>query len=160
MAHMVPEEMLDFDPKSREDVIFKALRKGLDDKYWVFHSFSVNQTSLNGAFYEKEVDFLVYHREKGILCIEAKNGSGISYGGGEWRELMQISPNPGAMTNMTHCFVATGVEKVAEQHFDEHECLTVHLLDRDEVFRHMNDGSMVQSLMLAPLWRYFCECAD
>lgn len=85
MAHMVPEEMLDFDPKSREDVIFKALRKGLDDKYWVFHSFSVNQTSLNGAFYEKEVDFLVYHREKGILCIEAKNGSGISYGGGEWR---------------------------------------------------------------------------
>ena len=48
-------------------------------------------------------------------------------------------------------------EKVSEQHFDEHECLTVHLLDRDEVFRHMNDGSMVQSLMLAPLWRYFSE---
>ena len=79
------------------------------------------------------------------------------YGGGEWRELMQISPNPGAMTNMTHSFVATGVEKVSEQHLDEHECLTVHLLDRDEVFRHMNDGSMVQSLMLAPLWRYFSE---
>jgi len=59
--------------------------------------------------------------------------------------------------NMTHSFVATGVEKVAEQHFDEHECLTVHLLDRAEVFRHMNDGSMAQSLMLAPLWRYFCE---
>ena len=85
MAHMIPETMLEFDPKSREDVIFKALRKGLDDKYWVFHSFGVNQTSQNGAFYEKEVDFLVYHREKGILCIEAKNGSGISYGGGEWR---------------------------------------------------------------------------
>ena len=27
-------------------------------------------------------------------------------------------------TNMTHCFVAVGVEKVTEQHFDEHECLT------------------------------------
>ena len=73
---------------------------------------------------------------------------------------MQISPNPGAMTNMTHCFVATGVEKVSEQHFDEHECLTVHLLDRDEVFRHMNDGSIVQSLMLAPLWRYFCASRE
>ncbi len=59
---------------------------------------------------------------------------------------------------LEHCFVATGVEKVSEQHFDEHECLTVHLLDRGEVFKHMNDGSMVQSLMLAPLWRYFCEC--
>ena len=64
----------------------------------------------------------------------------------------------GAMTNMTHCFIATGVEKVSEQHFDEHECLTVHLLDRDEVFRLMKDGGIFQSLMLAPLWRYFCEC--
>ena len=52
MAHMIPETMLEFDPKSREHVIFKALRKGLDDGYWVFHSFSVNQTSQNGAFYE------------------------------------------------------------------------------------------------------------
>ena len=85
MAHMVPQEMIEFDPKSREDVIFKALRGGLNDEYWVFHSFNVNQTSQNGAFYEKEVDFLVYHREKGILCIEAKNGSGISYCSGEWR---------------------------------------------------------------------------
>ena len=85
MAHMIPKEMREFDPKSREDVIFKALRKGLNDDYWVFHSFNVNQTSQNGAFYEKEVDFLVYHRDKGILCIEAKNGTGISYGGGEWR---------------------------------------------------------------------------
>ena len=61
------------------------------------------------------------------------------------------------MTNMTHCFVATGVEKVSEQHFDEHECLTVHLLDRDEVRRLMDENRMFQSLMLAPLWRYFCE---
>ena len=36
MAYMVPKEMLEFDPKSREDVIFKALRGGLNDKYWVF----------------------------------------------------------------------------------------------------------------------------
>ena len=72
MAHMVPKEMLEFDPKSREDVIFKALRGGLNDEYWVFHSFNVNQTSQNGAFYEKEVDFLVSLRagEKAELpCV-------------------------------------------------------------------------------------------
>ena len=84
MAHMIPKEMREFNPKSREDVIFKALRKGLNDDYWVFHSFNVNQTSRD-VFYEKEVDFLVYHRDKGILCIEAKNGHGIFYRDGEWR---------------------------------------------------------------------------
>jgi 8-oxo-dGTP pyrophosphatase MutT (NUDIX family) len=96
--------------------------------------------------------------EKGESPLEAAKrelAEETGYGGGEWRELMQISPNPGAMTNMTHCFVATGVEKVFEQHFDEHECLTVHLLDCDEVFRLMKDGEIFQSLMLAPLWRYF-----
>lgn len=85
MAHTIPERMIDFDPASREDVIFKALKDGLGDDYWVFHSLSVNQTSSNGVFYEKEIDFAVYHREKGVLCIEAKNGAGISYSGGEWR---------------------------------------------------------------------------
>lgn len=85
MAHTIPEQIVDFDRASREDVIFRALKNGLGDDYWVFHSLSVNQTSTNGVFYEKEIDFVVCHREKGILCLEAKNGAGISYGEGEWR---------------------------------------------------------------------------
>lgn len=85
MARMIPELMLDFDPQGREDLVFNALREGLGDGYWVFHSCSVNQTGRDGAFYEKEIDFVVYHREKGILCLEVKNGRGISYYGGVWR---------------------------------------------------------------------------
>ena len=85
MARMVPETMLEFDPQGREDLVFNALKEGLDGEYWVFHSCAVNQTGANGAFYEREVDFVVYHREKGILCLEVKNGSGISYYGGIWR---------------------------------------------------------------------------
>ena len=85
MAHMIPETMLEFDPQGREDVVFNALKCGLDDDYWVLHSCNVNQTGRDGAFYEKEVDFVIYHREKGILCLEVKNGRGISYYGGVWR---------------------------------------------------------------------------
>ena len=85
MAHMIPEAMLEFDPQGREDVVFKALRDGLDDGYWVLHSCNVNQTGRDGSFYEKEIDFVIYHREKGILCLEVKNGRGIAYYGGRWR---------------------------------------------------------------------------
>ena len=58
MAHMIPESMLEFDPQGREDLVFNALKTGLGDGYWVFHSCSVNQTGRDGAFYEKEIDFV------------------------------------------------------------------------------------------------------
>ncbi len=79
------------------------------------------------------------------------------YGGGAWREMMRLSPNPGSMTNWTHCFVATGVEKVAEQHLDENECLTVHLLEERDVRKLLEDNEIPQSVMAAPLWRYFAR---
>lgn len=85
MARMIPETMIDFDPQGREDVVFNALKTGLGDDYWVLHSCNVNQTGRDGSFYEKEIDFVVYNRDKGILCIEVKNGRGISYYGGVWR---------------------------------------------------------------------------
>lgn len=79
------------------------------------------------------------------------------YGGGVWRKLMTISANPGTMTNWTHCFVAEGVEKLAEPNLDATEELTVHLLGQAEVKRLLSEGGIVQSLMVAPLWRYFSE---
>lgn len=85
MARMIPETILEFDPQGREDVVFNALKSGLGNDYWVLHSCGVNQTGRDGAFYEKEVDFVVYHRDRGILCLEVKNGAHIAYYGGCWR---------------------------------------------------------------------------
>ncbi len=81
------------------------------------------------------------------------------YGGGQWRELMCISANPTSMTNMTHCFVATGVEKLSDQHLDATEELEVHLLSQDEVQALLRNNEMIQSLMIAPLLRFFMEAA-
>lgn len=77
MAHMIPPVPKEFDEKSDEGMVFNALKK-LPDEYYVFHSVSVT-TVENNTLYEREIDFVVAHPKKGILCIEAKNGSGIWY---------------------------------------------------------------------------------
>lgn len=77
------------------------------------------------------------------------------YGGGEWRELMCISANPTSMSNRTHCFVATGVEKVSAPHLDETEDLEVFLMSRDKVLSLLQNNEIIQSLMIAPLMKYF-----
>ena len=77
------------------------------------------------------------------------------YGKGEWRELMEITPNPSSMSNFTHCFLATGVEKTGEPHLDATEELEVYLLEEEEVKSLLRNNELIQSLMIAPLLKYF-----
>ena len=79
------------------------------------------------------------------------------FGGGKWRELMTISPNPSTVTNVVHCFVATGVERLGTQHLDATEDIEVCLFTKDEVLRMLERGEIMQALMAAPLWRLFAE---
>jgi 8-oxo-dGTP pyrophosphatase MutT (NUDIX family) len=76
------------------------------------------------------------------------------YGNGEWEELLVLSANPSTMTNVTHCFLATNVEKIYDQQLDATEDLTVHLLSREEVVGLLQRNDIVQSLMVAPLLKY------
>ena len=79
------------------------------------------------------------------------------FGGGEWRHFLSLSPNPSSNTNMSHTFIATGVQKISGQHLDATEDISVHLLSRDEVFALLQRGDIIQALMAAPLWRYFYQ---
>ncbi len=83
MAHMIPPSPKDFDEISEESLVFNALKK-LPDDYYVFHSVSYAVVD-DGVLYEREIDFVVANRKKGILCIEAKNGNRIHYDGRCWR---------------------------------------------------------------------------
>ena len=60
------------------------------------------------------------------------------------------------MNNLTHCFLAEGVEKVAEQNLEATEDIEVHIMTTEEVRSLMEKGDMKQALMAAPLWKYFC----
>ena len=77
------------------------------------------------------------------------------YAGGQWFEWMNLSPNSSANTNMVHCFLATGVEKVAEQHLDATEDISVSLHSHDFVRNLLVDNQILQAIMAAPLWKYF-----
>ena len=79
------------------------------------------------------------------------------YAGGTWRELMTVSANTSTMTNLTHCFLATGVERAGGQHLDRTEDIEVHLLTEEEAFALLAGDKIRQSLMAAPLWKYFYE---
>ena len=79
------------------------------------------------------------------------------YGGGVWREVMTIGQNPSICDNITHCFVAEGVERVASQSLDESEDIEVLVVPQEWVYTMLRDNRMLQALMAAPLWRYFAE---
>ena len=81
MAIMIPSTPNEYVPESREGDIFESLKK-LSDNYYVFHSLKIKKVT-NNIYYSNEIDFVVFNKYKGILCIEAKAGS-VSCEQGVW----------------------------------------------------------------------------
>ncbi|MDO4318991.1 MAG: NUDIX hydrolase [Bacteroidales bacterium] len=82
------------------------------------------------------------------------------YGNGEWSLLTVLSQNPSSTDNLTYSFIARDVEPLDSQHLDATEDIAVRFLTRDELYGMLVRDEIKQSLMAAPLWKYFCQCAD
>ena len=134
------------------------LLRNLTERPWRFNEL---QRSIDGISQKVLTESLagVSEPSDGSMLAAAQRelAEETGYGGGEWRLLMTVSANPATHNNLTHCFLATGVEKIGEQHLDPTEDLRVHLLTRAEVLELLRTDRIRQSLMAAPLWRYFCE---
>ena len=76
------------------------------------------------------------------------------HGGGDWRPLMVVAPNPALQTNVVHCFLATGVERLRDPGTEATEEVSVHRLPLDEVRRLVLDGEVIQALHAAPLLKF------
>ena len=81
MAVMIPEIPNPFQIRSLEDVMFEAL-KSLPDSCMIFHSFRLTDVKA-GILNESETDFIIFDRERGVLCLEAKAGA-VSFRDGRW----------------------------------------------------------------------------
>ena len=77
-----PGRPREYDPRSREGEIYAALEQ-LPDDYYVVHSYTLLST-INDEVRENEADFVVFHKDRGLVCIEAKAGR-VGYSDGEWR---------------------------------------------------------------------------
>ena len=79
MAQMFPKYMRPYEKSSKENLMFQAL-ESLDDNYLVFHSvnfdyFGKRQSDdVFQAFHQHQADFIIFHKDKGILVIEGKAG--------------------------------------------------------------------------------------
>lgn len=79
------------------------------------------------------------------------------YSGGKWEKLMTLSANASAMTNLSHTFLAVGVEKTGTQNLDATEDLEVHIVSPSFVKQLLDSNQIMQSLMVGPLYKYFYE---
>lgn len=79
------------------------------------------------------------------------------YTGGEWSEYMTSCANSSSMNKITHTFLAKGVKKTTVQHLEDTEDIAIYLFTKEEVHHLIVNEQIKQSLMLAPLWKYFAE---
>ena len=77
------------------------------------------------------------------------------FGGGHWQLWLAASPNPSTHTNTCHIFLATGVQKLREQHLDATEEIAVRLLSPADVLHALQNGGVFQALHAAAIWKYF-----
>lgn len=143
----------------------------VNDHYWVLEYpefISVIPITSDGLFvierqYRHGLDVVEWEIPAGVVekgeepLVAAKRElkEETGYAGGEWQEWMTVSPNPSAVNNLSHVFLARGVEKVSGQHLDRAEDLDYTLMAEDELFRLLATDQLKQSVMAAPLWKYF-----
>lgn len=93
--------------------------------------------------------------EEPMAAAQRELAEETGFTGGTWTETMCFSCNASAMNNLSHSFLAIGVERTTTQHLDANEDIEVHTLPQDEVRAMLLRGDFMQASMIAPLYKYF-----
>src|SRR3989442_10646431 len=74
MARMYPEQLLDFVESSAERLLYKLFEVQLPDSFIVMHGVKWLMRNRRHHDQDGEIDFLIVHRELGLLILEVKGG--------------------------------------------------------------------------------------
>lgn len=152
-AHMIPNKPKEFDSRSREGDIFRALEK-LSEDYYVFHSFRSTVVNDENTIYDREIDFVIANRKKGILCLEAKAGAGINYYDRAWRYSNGSIMHRGGPYKQIYTAKRTLIDKIKNHHNAEVRLLA----DKCKFFHGVFFVDVCESDFLS--WRGIPEEAD
>ncbi|MEI6425311.1 MAG: nuclease-related domain-containing protein, partial [Lentisphaerota bacterium] len=83
MARMIPAECSQHTNSPAEEKLFDVLKISLDEGWTVFHSFNTLARNREKKLIDCEIDFLIFHKELGLLSLEVKGGQ-ISFRDGYW----------------------------------------------------------------------------
>lgn len=77
------------------------------------------------------------------------------FGGGEWRSLGAVQPNPATQNNLCHHWLARDVVPVQPAEPERGEAIRVHLMTLDELRAAMAGGTLRHTLALSALSRVY-----
>lgn len=90
MANMYPTTIDSFTASEAEVIVFNALKEQLSDAWTIFYGLiSLSNTTNLSPLREVECDFIMMHRDYGIMVIEVKGGISIEYNDdyGSWSSM-------------------------------------------------------------------------
>lgn len=105
---------------------------------------------LPGGFVDDEEPIIAGQRE---LLEET------GYGGGKWRLLQTVAPNPAIMNNWNHWVLGEGVEQVDQPSLDDGEDIVLDLRPRSQIMDLISSGEIHHSLHVGALLLFIVASA-
>lgn len=68
----------------------------------------------------------------------------------------ECAPSTSGMTAICQTFIAKGVKKISNQHLEMSE-VRIHLVEQDTIKELLENNSITEAVMQAPLWRYIAN---
>jgi ADP-ribose pyrophosphatase len=93
--------------------------------------------------------------EKSLAAAKRELLEETGYGGGEWRYLGAVEPNPATQNNLCHHWLAEGVDVVQAAEPEAGESIRVHLMTLADIQGAIEAGRLRHTLALSVLSRVF-----